>query len=125
MRGPSGLSCAPDATEVTVRTFEVCSGEIAPASTAVTLYTVPAGRTVILKDVRLWVSGGSSSLIVFALDRSGGVLVPLLYETVPTLGVRSIMPFAVLEQGDTIKASSSQAASVRYWCSGALLDGVA
>ena len=107
-----------------VRSLNLANGGLVVANAPITVFTCPAGRTVILKDVRLWVSGASSVSTVLAAGSPDG-LVLLVNEVISPAAVRSLQPWIVLEPGHTLQMSQNVANSVRYWLSGAELAGVA
>lgn len=96
-----------------------------PATGVQTIYTVPADRTLILRDVRARFETGTGTLTVFVQTASGSGVV-VLGTAAPggaiTLGPDAI--WLVLQEGDLIRASRSVADGVTdFWLSGSLLQG--
>ena len=106
-----------------VRSNRFFAGNTLPVSAIHTVYTCPAGKTAIVKDVRVSSAGSSvSRAVVIAL--SGGQAISLLDAAVGTTAVLSVLGFIVLEPGDQLQVYSEGTAA-RVWISGAELDGVA
>jgi hypothetical protein len=89
----------------------------------VTLYTCPAGRTAILKDVRAWAYGAAVTRAL-VLVRSGPGDCAIIDEAMATNSTRERQGFIVLEPGHQLLASST-GGPTSIWASGAELDGVA
>lgn len=86
-------------------------------------YTCPAGKTAILKDVRIHSPvDGLSQASVFMV--SGPSAVTLIVGSIPALGQKSEQGFIVLEPGDQLRVFSN-GGTFNYWLSGAELDGLA
>lgn len=88
-----------------------------------TLYTVPAGRTALIKDVRVSALGGAATRAAVFAD-SGASRVGFIDQPLANLGVASAVGFMVLEPGDTVGCFATGNA-VTVWVSGAELDGLA
>lgn len=105
-----------------VRSARLGEGNSSPLSSIKTLYTCPAGRTAILKDVRVYVDTPAATRVAVILV-SGPTSVTILDQAVAAQGNVSREGFMVLEPGDRIQVYST--GSVAYvWLSGAVLDGV-
>lgn len=106
-----------------VRSARLAAGTSGTLGTETTLYTCPAGRTALLKDVRVSVAASGNTRTVLWLQ-SGAVRVSLVdkpmseFETVERVG------FMVLEPGDQLRVFAS-GAQARVWASGAELVGLA
>lgn len=97
-----------------------------PPSTAVqTLYTVPADRTLILKDWRAHLLTGTGTLTVYIEAASGGGANILGSATSGVaIGEGPAECARVLQEGDHIRAVRSVADGITdFWFSGSLLDG--
>jgi len=94
----------------------------------ITVATVPAGQTWIVKEVYVVNASGSSKVVAAGAQRPPGVLGISLtdgaalapYSTEVQRGL-----FTVLEPGDELFLYNSTAESAGLWISGAALDGVA
>lgn len=106
---------------MTTRTSRLAVG-ISTTGAVVTVYTCPAGKTAIVKDIRLY-AGASVSRAVVALG-SGVRLPSVLDEAITGPGVAQKQGFMVLEPGDTIRVYS-QGNTFEFWISGSELQGVA
>nr|CRY93621.1 hypothetical protein [uncultured prokaryote] len=107
-----------------VRTARLAFGQTGSAGVTSTLYTCPAGKTAIVKDLRLSQSGASSVSTILATS-SGAKFCNLLIDTIPVNGTRVFQGFIVLEPGDSIVINASTAGGVIYHVSGSELAGVA
>lgn len=108
-----------------IRTARLAEGQTGAAGVTVVAYTCPAGRTAIIKDVRLSTIGGAAVNTIVALT-SGPRFCNILVEALPGAGVpRSMQPYLVLEPGDQVVINASQPNGIIYWLSGVELDGVA
>lgn len=90
------------------------------------VYTVPADRTLIVKDVRFNRSSGAGAVIFcFALSGADAVLGTLCALTFDANGFASLTPspWAVLREGQKLALFGTAGNAVRTWISGALLDG--
>jgi len=87
-------------------------------------YTCPAGKTAIVKDIRLSTVGGSAVSTIVAVT-SGPRFCNLLIESLPSGSARSMQPYLVLEPGDQVVINANQANGIIWWLSGSELDGVA
>lgn len=106
-----------------VRTLQLgeARGNIPPA--AITVYTCPAGKTAIIKDVQVQNGTATTS---FLLILRGGVQYPVVkHVTTTALVAASFVRWTVMEPGDVLQALwlSNDASNV-MWVSGAELDGV-
>lgn len=119
----SGRSFVLVATDqVAVRSARLAAGN-APAGTT-TLFTVPAGKTFIVKDIRAAnTSGANTNFIITAT--SGTNFCWLLQGVAAVNQTYSVTPtFLVLEPGDQLLLFTS-AQPMQFWISGAELLGVA
>ena len=106
-----------------VRSNRFARGATTVGST-VRVYTVPAGKTAIVKDVVLWgFVGGVSRFALYAV--SGAAQVAIVDQAIGGFqSARFSGLFVVLEPGDSLQVFS-QGAAAQFWTSGAELDGVA
>lgn len=89
------------------------------------MYTCPAGRTAILKDIRLSSRVSTDEVCVLSAI-SGPEAVNFFNGTLPGNGkTLSVQGFVVLEPGDKLSVFSNVAAALNYWVSGSELEGVA
>jgi hypothetical protein len=107
---------------VTVRSARLALVSV-PIGVVTTIYTVPAGRTTILKDVRLNSASGPASRAV-VLGNSGAVNVALVDISMVADQTHQVQGFMVLEPGDKVNAFCTDH-PVTMWLSGSELDGVA
>lgn len=107
-----------------VRTARLSEGQTGAANVTVVAYTCPAGRTAILKDLRLSTVGGSAVSTIVALT-SGPRFCNVLLESLPSASTKSMQPYWVLEPGDQLVIQASINNGIIWWLSGAELDGVA
>lgn len=106
-----------------VRSARLVAQSTAPAGAVHTAYTVPAGRTVLLKDIRVsWLSGTVGRATVIA--RSGPVNVVLIDAPVPPTDPIGAEVWVVLEPGDEL-AVYSEGGTCWAYLSGSELEGVA
>lgn len=108
-----------------VRTARLAVGASGAADTVKQIYTCPAGRTAIIKDVRLAsvVTGGQQTAMSL---NSGPTFVTVLNGSVPQNAFSiTPTPYWVLEPGDHLDILTPTAGGVHYWVSGVELDGVA
>lgn len=104
---------------MTVYSTNFYSGTV-PAGTT-SLYTVPAGLTVVIRDVRLYGNVASATPISLGLQRSGASTAIYLYANPLNPGALVVeQGRAVLEAGDVI-ASNAGAGGALIWVSGYLL----
>lgn len=107
-----------------VRTARLAVGTSGAGGVSTTIYTAPAGKTVIVKDIRLnGRADPSSSYIVFA--GSGPLISYLGAGTLNINATVSLQGFVVLEPGDRLGMNSGISNGIGFWISGAELDGVA
>jgi len=107
---------------VAVRSARIASGAAASGTTT-TLVTCPAGKTYIVKDIRVsHTSTGNTQYILATASGPGSVWLDHGTLTAPV--VKSYQGFIVLEPGNQLVIFSS-AAAIDYWVSGAELDGTA
>lgn len=108
-----------------VRTDQLALGQISAASSEQTVYTVPAGHTTILKDLR-GSNRAASSASLFIIIRSGATSRIIAGTgSVPSGGFWSIAdnPWIVLEAGDELRLLADVATSFTFVVSGAELLG--
>jgi hypothetical protein len=111
---------------VPVRTQRLAVGNSAATGVTQTVYVCPAGRTAIVKDIRLnWMQGGDLANSLVAIG-SGPTFLFLFKGTVTAGGVAVLQrDFVVLEPGDRIDVRSDTAGTICWWVSGTELDGLA
>jgi hypothetical protein len=111
---------------VPVRSKRLAVGFSGAANTEVVVYTVPAGRTTIVKDVRFANTGSTSVTAYLIAQRPAppGVILagPLVLAGAATGGASL---WNVLSPGDTLRILCNVTQGVAFWVSGAELDGVA
>ena len=108
-----------------VRSTVLGRGTTGAAATNITAYTVPAGFTAILKDIRVTRNvGGDLTVNVVLVAGQLGVLV-INSPIAAAVSVLQHECWCVLEPGNQIQVSCSLANGVRFWLSGAELPGVA
>jgi hypothetical protein len=89
------------------------------------MYTAPAGRTAIVKDLRICNVTGAGTSTILAVH-SGAHFCNLFIGTLGASSVAVLSPaFIVLEPGDELLVNAQAANSVTWYVSGAELDGVA
>lgn len=108
-----------------VRTARLAAGKTGAATVTVTLYKCPAGKTAIVKDIRVAnVTAGNVSVILAVL--SGPTFCNL---NVGPLAANAVLildgSFIVLEPGDELVLNPSVANALTYYVSGTELEGVA
>jgi hypothetical protein len=89
-----------------------------------TWYTVPADRTAIIKDLRLWTTAAPGT-VIFVVGARGTETAQLgaLVVNAQGFAVLDPPPWAVLREGDQLKSFVGSAILLRMWVSGALLAG--
>lgn len=106
-----------------VRSNRFFAGNTLPISVVHDVYTVPGGKTAVVKDIRVCSNGAAvTRCVVIAL--SGGAAISLIDSAVGALQTISVQGFIVLEPGDKLQVYS-EGTGARVWLSGAELDGVA
>lgn len=105
-----------------VRSARLAIGD-STAGAAIDIYTCPAGKTAIVKDVRVWAENGACPRVAVYVD-SGADRAAFFDAAVGNLAVGVAQGFIVLEPGDQV-GIFSQTVAVAYHVSGAELDGVA
>lgn len=112
---------------MTVRTARLAAGNSGAAAAQLTMYTCPAGRTAIIKDLRFAKNLTSGPEYLFVTLRTGAVTVGLFNLVVGDgqTVVAFAQPWVVLEPGDFIRIFSNTAGAWGYWLSGTELEGVA
>lgn len=108
---------------MTVRTARLFAATSNPSATTNTVYTCPAGRTTILKDLRVVTSAGTPTSGIVMLT-SGGVDVSIIKRAWGANDVEERQGFMVLEPGDRIRVFAATG-ELKLWGSGSELDGVA
>lgn len=106
-----------------VRTKKLAAGQLSTLNAFVTVFTCPAGRTAIVKDLRSANTGPAQTLIIWAAS-SGPSQTRLISQTVDVGSPAFAQVYVVLEPGDELRLIGT-AGSVTYHVSGSLLDGVA
>lgn len=89
----------------------------------VIVYTCPAGKTALIKDVRISALNGAVTRASVFAD-SGPRRVAIIDEALANLGVLSRQGFMVLEPGDTLGCFAT-GSDFHIWASGAELEGLA
>lgn len=107
-----------------VRTARLSEGQTGTAGVTVVAYTCPAGKTAILKDIRLSTVGGAAVSTIVALT-SGPRFCNIILQSIPSGSVESRQPYIVLEPGDQVVINANQTGGIVWWFSGSELDGVA
>lgn len=109
---------------MTVRTKELGNGVALATGATVVLYTVPAGRTAIVKGVSMGSTGASTGVL---RANRGGVL-RNIYSGVTTAAKLNVheQVWIVLEAGDILEGvRPGGSGDITFWISGAELSGVA
>ena len=106
-----------------VQTTVLAEGLAGPAGLHV-CYTVPAGQTAILKDLRAFLFADTSEVFTVSV-RSGPRDVFIHSAPGPASGIFSMEPWIVLAPGDQIVHGRSVAGGFHFRYSGTELDGVA
>jgi hypothetical protein len=108
-----------------VRTAQLAAGTTVPAAAYTTVYTVPTGVTVILKDTWLYNIAGTPNLIALKLLTPGGAFVQWHIKTMSGgEQFHAKTEWTVMLPGDVVQLYSAQANACSYWLSGTELDGV-
>lgn len=107
-----------------VRTALLARGQSGAANALVTVYTCPAGKTAIVKDVRMLSAGDPVTNAIVRLT-SGSALMHVIDGPLVVGDPVVAQGFIVLEPGDQIKVVCTGANSAFFWISGAELSGVA
>lgn len=106
-----------------VRTATLGIRSSAAANSEHTVYTVPSGKTAIVKDIRMYSEAGCTRAVVF-VNRSGPGSVSLVDQALGATSIHSEQGFIVLEPADELRVYSEGGTFVT-WVSGAELAGVA
>lgn len=106
-----------------VRTKKLVVASTAPANAEHTVYTAPAGETVIVKDVRVSVVSGAPGRFVIWVQ-SGAARVSIMDRALAALDAPSLVCWVVLSPGDTIGIYTNTGVA-EVWVSGAELEGLA
>lgn len=106
-----------------VRTRQLAAGQGAASTSPTNVFTIPADRTAIVKDIVLQnVSGASAAVNVGLLV--GGQPVPLWVGTMAHAAVQTLQErFVVMHEGDTLYVTCSPSGNLRWLISGTLLFG--
>lgn len=107
-----------------VRSARLAVGLSGAGASQKTVYTCPAGRTAVLKDVRL-VGRSDPAQPVTLYMVSGPTLVYLVRASLAANQTAAAQGFVVLEPGDQLNIDTPVTDHAAYWVSGAELDGVA
>lgn len=91
---------------------KVCNGEL--GTTKVTLYTVPASTTTIIKSIIL--ANKTSIDITATITFAGTNIIPA--HTIPANDSIVVQMTAIIETGDLIEGLSDTEASIDYYISG-------
>lgn len=105
-----------------VRTARLAAGTVAAGANAF-IVTCPAGKTIIIKDIRLWNTTGTATNHIVSVN-SGPASTWIRYSTVAGNDTPAMSPWIVLEPGDTL-SMYTQHSAMAYHVSGTELDGVA
>jgi len=109
---------------VSVRTARLAAVEVNALGT-ITIATVPAGETWILKSLLVNNQSGVASTVIVLVNRpTPAVPVRLYSESVAQGATRTWEGWLVLQPGDEVKVNAS-AVSVFVWASGTRLIGLA
>lgn len=88
-----------------------------------TTYTVPAGKRVIVRDVRVTSRAEGNQAFGIWIERSGLLYYLALVAAFPVAGNWNLQDaFIVLDAGDVIKGSSSEGYGFDIWISGHIFD---
>lgn len=110
---------------MSVHSKVLASGPSGPSNTLKTIYTCPAGRTAIVKDLRAS-KDVSGALFLYMAVASGPEVTSLINRTVPdTELVVGQQPWIVLMPGDRLTFQTNAQPAWHYWVSGTELTGVA
>lgn len=102
------------------RSRRLASGKVT-ATGDVTVYTVPAGKVVLLKGIVVQNQSGAAELTYLSLVHAGNYT-NLLQRALAIAEVYApVSPWHVLEAGDSIHLNVAHANVVLYWLSGAEL----
>lgn len=108
-----------------VRTKEL-GNVVGQAGTPTTIYTVPAGRTAIVKDLTIAIRTSTATIVVEAVRGGTAMRIFSGANTAADQTIVSSGRFVVLEAGDSLRVSRISGTGVGdVWASGAELDGVA
>ena len=109
-----------------VHSKRLASGFSGAANAEPVIYTTPAGRTTIVKDLRVVNAVSSSVTVVLIAQRPDPPGVYLLSQVLATAGAVAGVPlWTVLGPGDMLRIRCTQASGVAFWVSGTELEGVA
>jgi hypothetical protein len=108
----------------TVRSKPLASVSVA-AITTTTLFTVPAGRTAIVRYVTVAQTAGALINQFTVRATVAGITQPFWIVSPGSPGVAVITPYIVLAPGDSMEVITTQTGSSRCAVYGALLLGVA
>lgn len=106
---------------MTTRSARLARGE-STTGALVSVYTCPAGKTTIVKDIRIYAGVANSRAVV--LVRGGGHAPSIVDQALTAVSVVSKDCWVILEPGDEIVVYS-QSGTFVFWISGAELAGVA
>ena len=109
---------------MTVRSGVLCRA-VTVGNTALLLGTVPAGKTWVVKDWRLWNStAGTLNCRLYVLDPTGLIRGIITKPSLPADGISnpSLAFFLAAGPGDTVWVLAD-AAGIHVWLSGAVLNG--
>lgn len=107
-----------------VRTKQLALASITLVATYATIYTAPAGETVIVKEVAVYFGAAGTNRIQVAV-LSGGVVVPIVDRTMPQTSMVRDAQWTVLKAGDQLQTWGAVANAGKVIVSGAELEGVA
>jgi hypothetical protein len=108
-----------------VRTARLAVGVSGAANATVVMYQCPAGRTAIVKDIRLTNGGTAGNRTIVAMHSGPTFVNAIDLSMSANQAAAPAAGFIVLEPGDQLVINTGVANSVSYYVSGTELDGVA
>lgn len=96
-------------------------------TTLTTIYTVPAGRTAIIKQLSIYNPSGGATTTLFVSMLIGGSARGLFLETgiAPNSSSGATAMYVVLGPGDSLRISANPSSALQFTAHGVELDGVA
>lgn len=108
-----------------VRTKQLANGVL--TTTLTSLYTVPAGKTAIIRSIHYYNPAGGATTTVFFSALIGGNSRGIVISPGVLVNTTPLFPdfWFVLGPGDSLRGSANPSSAVQFLISGAELEGVA
>lgn len=108
-----------------VRSTRLALGRVVTANSALTVYTVPTNRTLVVRSMIVQNQGANTATFnIVLVNAVTGTQVRIIDDqNLPSRSRVALQEWGVLEEGDQIRLTCNQTNHLNYWLSGALLFG--